>query len=94
MPLSEDDMQQLAVANSLTLPHIQEELCGGAGRKEWDLYFSGLILHTPIMPAPRMMANCVKSIRTSTRLTVGQEHILTKPGVMKYPPLPVSFIYT
>ncbi len=27
-------------------------------------------------------------------LTVGQEHILPKPGVMKYPPLPVNLIYT
>ena len=27
-------------------------------------------------------------------LTVGQEHILPKPGVKKYPPLPVSLVYT
>lgn len=27
-------------------------------------------------------------------LTVGQEHILPKPGVMKYPPLPIQLIYS
>lgn len=27
-------------------------------------------------------------------LTVGQEHILPKPGIKKYPPLPVSIVYT
>jgi hypothetical protein len=27
-------------------------------------------------------------------LTIGQEHILPKPGVAKYPPLPVSFVYS
>ncbi|MFC1815586.1 hypothetical protein ACFL0M_06480 [Thermodesulfobacteriota bacterium] len=27
-------------------------------------------------------------------LTVGDEHILPKPGVLKYPPIPFSFIYT
>lgn len=27
-------------------------------------------------------------------LTIGQEHILPKPGVAKYPPLPVSLVYS
>ena len=27
-------------------------------------------------------------------LTIGQEHIVPKPGVLKYPPLPVSMVYS
>jgi len=93
MPLSEDDMQQLAVANSLTLPTFKKNYVVARDGKKGICIFQVSYAYTNHARPPD--DGKLREINPDVNwLTVGQEHILTKPGVMKYPPLPVSFIYT
>ncbi len=93
MPLSEDDMQQLAAANNLTLPTFKKNYVVARDGKKGICIFQVSYAYTNYARPPD--DGKLREINPDVNwLTVGQEHILTKPGVMKYPPLPVSFIYS
>ena len=93
MPLNEDEMQQLANANNMALPTFKKNYVVAREGKKGICIFQVSYAYTNHARPPD--DGKLREINPDVNwLTVGQEHILTKPGVMKYPPLPIGFIYT
>lgn len=93
MQLKEDAMQQLAAANNMALPTFKKNYVVARDGKKGICIFQVSYAYTNHARPPD--DGKLREINPDVNwLTVGQEHILTKPGVKKYPPLPIGFIYT
>lgn len=92
MPLNEDGMQQLAAANSMAPPTFKKNYVVARDGRKGICIFQVSYAYTNYARPPD--DGKLREINPDVNwLTVGQEHILPKPGVMKYPPLPFGYIY-
>ena len=93
MPLTEDELQQLASANNMALPTLKKNYVVARESQKSICIFQVSYTYTNHARPPD--DGKLREINPDVNwLTVGQEHILTKPGVIKYPPLPVGIIYS
>jgi hypothetical protein len=93
MRFSEDEMQQMADANNLVLRTFKKNYVVARQRKKGICIFQVTYAYTNHARPPD--DGKLREINPDVNwLTVGQEHILPKPGVKKYPPLPVNIIYS
>lgn len=93
MRFSEDEMQQIAEANNLVLRTFKKNYVIAKHRKKGICLFQVTYAYTNHARPPD--DGKLREINPDVNwLTVGQEHILPKPGVKKYPPLPINLVYT
>ncbi len=93
MRFSEDEMHQIAEANHLMPQTFKKNYVMARYRKKGVCIFQVTYAYTNHARPPD--DGKLREIKSDLNwLTVGQEHILPKPGVKKYPPLPVNIIYT
>ncbi len=93
MRFSEDEMHQIAEANHLMPQTFKKNYVIARYRKKGVCIFQVTYAYTNHSRPPD--DGKLREIKSDLNwLTVGQEHILPKPGVKKYPPLPVNIIYT
>lgn len=93
MPLAEAEIQQVCAANNMALPTFNKNyVVGRQGRKGVCIF---QVSYTYTNHARPPDDGKLREINPDVNwLTVGQEHILPKQGVLKYPPLPVGLIYS
>lgn len=93
MALSEEEMQQLSTVNSMAPATFHKNyIVAKEGRKGICLF---QVTYTYTNHARPPDDGKLREINPDVNwLTVGQEHIVPKPGVLKYPPLPTSLIYS
>jgi hypothetical protein len=93
MPLAEAEMQQICAVNNMALPTFNKNyVVARQGRKGICIF---QVSYTYTNHARPPDDGKLREINPDVNwLTVGQEHILPKPGVLKYPPLPVGLIYS
>jgi hypothetical protein len=93
MPLAEVEMQQICAVNNMALPTFNKNyVVARQGRKGICIF---QVSYTYTNHARPPDDGKLREINPDVNwLTVGQEHILPKPGVLKYPPLPVGLIYS
>jgi hypothetical protein len=91
--LTNDEMVQIAEANNLALQTYKKNYCVTRERKKGVCVFQatyGLTNHARPPDDGKL-----REINPDLNwLTVADQHILPKPGVWKYPPLPINLIYT
>lgn len=94
MPLSEDEMQYIAETHNLALQTFKKNyMVAREGKRKGICIFQVTYAYTNHARPPD--DGKLREIKPDVNwLTVGQEHILPKPGVLKYPPLPVSLVYS
>lgn len=93
MLFSEGEMQQIADANHLILQTFKKNYVVAKEGKRGICIFQVTYAFTNHARPPD--DGKLREINPDVNwLTVGQEHILPKPGVAKYPPLPISLIYS
>jgi len=93
MRFSEDEMQQLADANNLVLRTFKKNYVVARYRKKGICIFQVTYGYTNHARPPD--DGKLREINPDVNwLTVAQEHVLPKPGVKKYPPLPVNLVYS
>ncbi len=93
MKLLKTDLEQIAAANGLS-PHKVKKyyVVAREGNERLCIVQVSYALTTPARPPEDGKLRDIKP--DLNWLTVGEQHILPKPGVWKYPPLPVNVIYT
>lgn len=92
-PLNEDEMQQLSNANNIALPTFKKNYVVAREGRKGICIFQVTYSYTNHARPPD--DGKLREINPDVNwLAVGQEHILPKPGVFKYPPLPISLIYS
>ncbi len=93
MPLSEEEMQQLCTNNNMALPTFKKNYVVAREGQKGICIFQATYTYTNHARPPD--DGRLREINPDVNwLTVGQELILPKPGVLKYPPLPISLIYS
>ena len=93
MRLGEDEMQQIADANNLVLRTFKKNYVVARYRRKGICIFQVTYAYTNHARPPD--DGKLREINPDVNwLTVGQEHLLPKPGVTKYPPLPISMVYS
>lgn len=93
MPLSEVEMQQFANSHNMALPTFEKNYLVAREGRTGICIFQVSYAYTNHARPPD--DGKLRELNPDVNwLTVGQEHILPKPGVNKYPPLPIAFIYT
>lgn len=90
---SEDEMHQIAEANHLIPRTFKKNYVVAMHRKKGICLFQVTYAYTNHARTPD--DGKLREIKPDVNwLTVGQEHILPKPGVKKYPPLAISLVYS
>jgi len=93
IPLSEEEMTQLSNAHNMALPTFKKNYVVAREGRRGICIFQVTYSYTNHARPPD--DGKLREINPDVNwLTVGQEHILPKPGVFKYPPLPISLIYS
>jgi hypothetical protein len=93
MPLTEEAMQQFSSSHNMALPTFKKNYVVAREGKRGICIFQVSYAYTNYARPPD--DGKLREINPDVNwLTVGQEHLLPKPGVHKYPPLPIGFIYT
>ena len=93
MQFSGKDLEQIAESNHMSLPAFRKNYVVARNKVEGICIFQVTYLNTYHARPPE--DGKLRDIKPDLNwLTVGEEHILPKPGVKKYPPLPVNLIYT
>jgi hypothetical protein len=93
MPFGEDEMQQIASINNMQPRTFKKNYVVAQHRKKGVCIFQVTYAYTNHARPPD--DGKLREINPDVNwLTVGQEHILPKPGVTKYPPLPISLVYS
>jgi hypothetical protein len=91
--LSEDEMQQLAQNHNLLFKTFKKNYVVAQEGRKGICIFQVTYSYTNHARPPD--DGKLREINPDVNwLTVGQEHLLPKPGVTKYPPLPISLVYT
>jgi hypothetical protein len=91
--LNEDEMQQIAAHHNLIYRTFKKNYVVANEGRHGICIFQVTYAYTNHARPPD--DGKLREINPDVNwLTVGQEHILPKPGVTKYPPLPISLIYT
>ena len=93
MQFKAKELEQIAEANSMTLRAFKKNYVVARDKKSSICIFQASYLPTSHARPPE--DGKLREIKPDLNwLTVGEEHILPKPGVRKYPPLPLNVIYT
>ncbi|MGD9306355.1 MAG: hypothetical protein PVF79_18940 [Desulfobacterales bacterium] len=93
MKFSVKDLEQIAESNQMSLAAFRKNYVVARTKVDGICIFQVTYLNTYHARAPE--DGKLRDIKSDLNwLTVGEEHILPKPGVKKYPPLPVNLIYT
>lgn len=93
MPLKEEEMEQLSHTHNLALPTFKKNYVVAREGRRGICIFQASYSYTNHARPPD--DGRLREINPDVNwLTVGQELILPKPGVFKYPPLPISLIYS
>jgi hypothetical protein len=91
--LEEDEMRQIASAHNLVFRTFKKNYIVADQGKRGACIFQVTYAYTNHSRPPE--DGKLREINTDVNwLTIGQEHILPKPGIFKYPPLPVSLVYS
>jgi hypothetical protein len=92
-PLNEDEMGILSNANNIALPTFKKNYVVAREGRKGICIFQVTYSYTNHARPPD--DGKLREINPDVNwLAVAQEHILPKPGVFKYPPLPISLIYS
>lgn len=90
---SEDEMQQIAENNKIVFKTFKKNYVVAQEGKKGICIFQVTYAYTNHARPPD--DGKLHEINPDVNwLTIGQEHILPKPGVTKYPPLPISLVYS
>jgi hypothetical protein len=93
MLLSENEMRQIAANHNLVYRTFKKNYVVANHRKRGACIFLVTYAYTNHSRPPD--DGKLREIKSDVNwLTIGQEHILPKPGVFKYPPLPVGLVYS
>jgi hypothetical protein len=93
MRFSEDEIHQMAQANNLMPQTFKKNYVVAHHRKKVLCIVQITYAYTNHSRPPD--DGKLREINPDVNwLTVGQEHLLPKPGIKKYPPLPVNIVYT
>ena len=91
--LREDEMQQIAAAHNLVYRTFRKNYLVADEGRNGICIFQVTYAYTNHARPPD--DGKLREINPDVNwLAVGQEHILPKPGVAKYPPLPISMVYS
>jgi hypothetical protein len=90
---SEDEMHHIADANHLVARTFKKNYMIANYRKKGICLFQVTYAYTNHARVPD--DGKLREIKSDLNwLTIGREHILPKPGVKRYPPLPISLVYS
>jgi hypothetical protein len=93
MQLSKDEMQNLAATNHISIQTFTKNYVVFRSRNQGVCIFQATYLPTDQARPPD--DGKLREIKPDLSWqTVGGQHILPKPGVWKYPPLPFNVIYS
>ena len=93
MPLSETEIQQVADLHNLTMQTFRKNYIVARDGKFGICLFQVTYTFTNHARPPE--DGKLREINPDVNwLSIGQEHIVPKPGVVKYPPLPVGLVYS
>lgn len=93
MQLSKDEMQNLAASNHISIQTFTKNYVVFRSRNQGVCIFQATYLPTDQARSPD--DGKLREIKPDLSWqTVGGQHILPKPGVWKYPPLPFNVIYS
>ena len=93
MPLSDAEVQSFAEMHNLSIPTFRKNYLVARDGKFDVCLFQVTYAYTNHSRPPD--DGKLREINPDLNwLTIGQEHIVPKPGVLKYPPLPVSMVYS
>lgn len=88
-----NDLDQIAEQNRLTPQQLDKNYVIAKGKKNGVCILQVTYLQTYHARAPE--DGKLRDIKTDLNwLSIGEEHILPKPGVWNFPPLPINIIYT
>ncbi|MCP4746307.1 MAG: hypothetical protein GY874_09235 [Desulfobacteraceae bacterium] len=91
--LNEDEMSHIADVNSLTLRLFKKYYVIASERKKGICMFQATYTYTNHARVPD--DNKLRELNPDVNwLTIGQEHLLPKPQIAKYPPLAVNWVYS
>jgi hypothetical protein len=86
-------LEQIAESNQMSLAAFRKNYVVARTKGDGICIFQVTYLNTYHARAPE--DGKLRDIKPDLNwLTVGEEHIVPKPGVKKYPPLPINVIYT
>jgi len=93
MPLSEEEMLSIAATHSMAVSTFRKNYVVARERGKGICIFQVTYAYTAHARPPE--DGRLREINPDVNwLSVGQEHILPKPGTFRYPPLPIGLIYT
>ncbi len=93
MKFSHGEMQQIAASHNLTNRAFKKNYLVARKGKSGLCIFQATYAYTNHARPPD--DGKLRDVNPDVNwLTVGDQHILPKPGVLKYPPLPLNLIYT
>jgi hypothetical protein len=93
LQLSEAELQQIAEANNLSPRTFKKNyVVAKKGKKSISIFLATYSYTDHSRPPDDGKLRELKS--DLNWLSVGDQHLLPKPGVWKYPPLPMNFIYS
>lgn len=93
MKFTDEELHQILEANSLTPNTFKKNYMVASEGKDGIFIFQATYLYTNQARPPD--DGKLRELNPDLYwLTVGAQHIIPKPGVWKYPPLPINVIYT
>ena len=93
MKFNEEEVRQMAIENKLQPRTFTKNYVVAKERKHSICVFQATYAYTDYSRPPD--DGKLRELKPDLNwLTVGGQHLLPKPGVWKYPPLPLNFIYT
>jgi hypothetical protein len=93
MRFSEDEIQQIAAMHNIVPRTFKKNYVVARDGKSGLCIFQVTYTYTNHARPPD--DGKLREINPDVNwLTIGQEHLLPKPGIRKYPPLPVSLVYS
>lgn len=93
MKFSDEEISQIAQENQMSPATIKRNYRVAKNRNESIYIFQATYIYTSQAKPPE--DGKLREIKLDLSwLTVGGQHILPKPGIWKYPPLPTNVIYT
>jgi len=91
--LSDAEVEQIAAANTMTSRTFRKNYVVAHRGKANLCIFQATYVYTDHSRPPD--DGKLRELKPDLNwLTVGAQHLLPKPGVWKYPPLPLNFIYS
>jgi hypothetical protein len=93
MKFSAGDIDQIVESNGLTPRSFKKNYVVDSQKKDFICIFQATYARTYHSRPPE--DGKLREIKPDVNwLAVGEQHIMPKPGVWKYPPLPINIIYT